>query len=212
MNFILWIWVWTKPNIDRSEILIVIPDQLNHTPAHTLHRHPVIPFMRTLSAVQTIGRAEAYALAFLVHRVRPASDTESITDNKGVYDIFNASPAACTRSMNCDIHTQIKKNTIDKAIKLTVRWMPSHLKDDHLKIFDCANPCGRTGKRFLSVDSHINMMAASQPFISGAISNTLIPSLISKTPKLVIIKSTTSLPVNGREHFLTIFGLPSFAL
>jgi ribonucleoside-diphosphate reductase alpha chain len=40
-------------------------------------------------------------------------------------------------------------------------------------VFDCANPCGRKGKRFLSVDSHIRMMAASQPFISGAISKTI---------------------------------------
>ncbi|NQU61986.1 MAG: vitamin B12-dependent ribonucleotide reductase [Rhodospirillales bacterium] len=48
-----------------------------------------------------------------------------------------------------------------------------HLKDEHLPIFDCANPCGRIGKRYLSVDSHIRMMAASQPFISGAISKTI---------------------------------------
>jgi ribonucleoside-diphosphate reductase alpha chain len=48
-----------------------------------------------------------------------------------------------------------------------------HLKDEHLNIFDCANPCGRKGKRFLSVNSHIQMMAASQPFISGAISKTV---------------------------------------
>src|SRR5208337_3729215 len=38
---------------------------------------------------------------------------------------------------------------------------------------DCANPCGRTGKRYLSVESHIRMMAAAQPFISGAISKTI---------------------------------------
>jgi ribonucleoside-diphosphate reductase alpha chain len=40
-------------------------------------------------------------------------------------------------------------------------------------VFDCANPCGRNGKRFLSVESHIRMMAAAQPFISGAISKTI---------------------------------------
>ena len=40
-------------------------------------------------------------------------------------------------------------------------------------MFDCANPCGRKGKRYLSVESHIRMMAASQPFISGAISKTI---------------------------------------
>ncbi|WP_281931914.1 vitamin B12-dependent ribonucleotide reductase [Roseibium album] len=47
------------------------------------------------------------------------------------------------------------------------------LKEEHYPIFDCANPCGRIGKRFLSVESHIRMMAAAQPFISGAISKTI---------------------------------------
>ena len=48
-----------------------------------------------------------------------------------------------------------------------------HLKPEHLPVFDCANPCGRTGKRSLSVASHIRMLAACQPFISGAISKTI---------------------------------------
>jgi len=48
-----------------------------------------------------------------------------------------------------------------------------YLKDEHLPVFDCANPCGRKGKRYLSVESHIRMMAAAQPFISGAISKTV---------------------------------------
>jgi ribonucleoside-diphosphate reductase alpha chain len=47
------------------------------------------------------------------------------------------------------------------------------LKEEHYAVFDCANPCGRLGKRFLSVESHIRMMAAAQPFISGAISKTI---------------------------------------
>jgi ribonucleoside-diphosphate reductase alpha chain len=47
------------------------------------------------------------------------------------------------------------------------------LKRDHYSVFDCANPCGKTGKRYLSVDSHIRMMAAAQSFISGAISKTI---------------------------------------
>ena len=55
---------------------------------------------------------------------------------------------------------------------MTLEGAP-HLKAEHLPVFDCANPCGRNGKRFLSVDSHIRMMAASQPFISGAISKTI---------------------------------------
>ncbi|MDO9426835.1 MAG: vitamin B12-dependent ribonucleotide reductase [Methylobacterium sp.] len=47
------------------------------------------------------------------------------------------------------------------------------LKVEHYAVFDCANPCGRIGKRYLSVESHIRMMAAAQPFISGAISKTI---------------------------------------
>lgn len=47
------------------------------------------------------------------------------------------------------------------------------LKEEHLTVFDCANPCGKKGKRFLSTDSHITMMAAAQSFISGAISKTI---------------------------------------
>jgi ribonucleoside-diphosphate reductase alpha chain len=55
---------------------------------------------------------------------------------------------------------------------MTLEGAP-HLKEEHLPVFDCANPCGRIGKRALGVESHILMMAAVQPFISGAISKTI---------------------------------------
>ena len=55
---------------------------------------------------------------------------------------------------------------------MTLEGAP-HLKPEHYPVFDCANPCGRKGRRFLSVDSHIRMMAAAQSFISGAISKTI---------------------------------------
>ena len=55
---------------------------------------------------------------------------------------------------------------------MTLEGAP-HLKPEHYAVFDCANACGKTGKRFLSVDSHITMMAAAQSFISGAISKTI---------------------------------------
>ncbi len=55
---------------------------------------------------------------------------------------------------------------------MTLEGAP-HLKEEHLPVFDCANPCGKIGKRYLSVESHIRMMAAAQPFISGAISKTI---------------------------------------
>ena len=55
---------------------------------------------------------------------------------------------------------------------MTLEGAP-HLSVDHYHIFDCANPCGKRGKRFLSVNSHIHMMAAAQSFTSGAISKTI---------------------------------------
>ncbi len=48
-----------------------------------------------------------------------------------------------------------------------------YLKDEHLSVFDCANKCGKTGQRFIEAEGHIRMMAAVQPFISGAISKTI---------------------------------------
>src|SRR6056297_2231689 len=55
---------------------------------------------------------------------------------------------------------------------MTLEGAP-HLKEEHYHVFDCANPCGKTGKRYLGVASHITMMAAAQSFISGAISKTI---------------------------------------
>ncbi|MBY0311743.1 MAG: adenosylcobalamin-dependent ribonucleoside-diphosphate reductase [Phycisphaerales bacterium] len=54
----------------------------------------------------------------------------------------------------------------------TVEGAPD-LKNDHLPVFDCANTCGKYGKRFIAPQGHIRMMAAAQPFISGAISKTI---------------------------------------
>ena len=55
---------------------------------------------------------------------------------------------------------------------MTLEGAP-HLADNHLPVFDCANKCGRTGKRFIAYEAHIYMMGACQPFISGAISKTI---------------------------------------
>ncbi|MBU3713790.1 MAG: vitamin B12-dependent ribonucleotide reductase [Ferruginibacter sp.] len=55
---------------------------------------------------------------------------------------------------------------------MTVEGAP-HLKDEHLSVFDCANKCGATGQRYIHAHGHIRMMAAAQPFLSGAISKTI---------------------------------------
>jgi len=48
-----------------------------------------------------------------------------------------------------------------------------HLRDEHLPVFDCASRCGKIGTRYIATEGHIRMMAAAQPFISGAISKTI---------------------------------------
>ena len=54
----------------------------------------------------------------------------------------------------------------------TIEGAP-HLKDHHLSVFDCANRCGKKGQRFIHYMGHVRMMAAVQPFLSGAISKTI---------------------------------------
>ena len=68
---------------------------------------------------------------------------------------------------------EIEAATLYCCGAMTLEGAP-HLKREHLPVFDCANPCGRTGsKRCLTTESHVRMMAAAQPFVSGAISKTI---------------------------------------
>ncbi|GAB5376126.1 MAG: vitamin B12-dependent ribonucleotide reductase [Acuticoccus sp.] len=67
---------------------------------------------------------------------------------------------------------EIDEANIHVAGAMTLEGAP-HLAEEHLAVFDCASPCGRIGKRYLSAESHIRMMAAAQSFISGAISKTI---------------------------------------
>ncbi len=55
---------------------------------------------------------------------------------------------------------------------MTIEGAP-HLKPEHYAVFDCANKCGKYGKRYIAVNAHIYMMAVAQPFLSGAISKTI---------------------------------------
>jgi ribonucleoside-diphosphate reductase alpha chain len=56
--------------------------------------------------------------------------------------------------------------------RMTIEGAP-HMRPEHLAVFDCANRCGKTGQRYLAPMSHVRMMAAAQPFLSGAISKTV---------------------------------------
>ena len=78
-------------------------------------------------------------------------------------------------------HIGFTSNEIDSGNdyvfgRMTIEGAP-HLKDEHLAVFDCATPCGKYGERSIAWPAHVRMMAAAQPFISGAISKTVnLPS------------------------------------
>jgi len=67
---------------------------------------------------------------------------------------------------------QIEEASAHICGRMTVEGAP-YLKDEHLAVFDCATPCGKYGSRYIRPLAHIEMMAAAQPFISGAISKTI---------------------------------------
>ncbi len=114
---------------------------------------------------------------------------ESAFDIKFVFNKYTLGEEFCTGTLGIPkaslddygfdllAHIGFTKEQIDKANThctgaMTLEGAP-FLKAEHLPVFDCASPCGKVGKRFLSADSHIRMMAAAQPFISGAISKTI---------------------------------------
>ena len=121
--------------------------------------------------------------------IRSAPALKTAFDIKFALNCFTLGEEFCTKvlkltpaqinDMQFDLlaHLGFSKEEIDHANThicgaMTLEGAP-HLREEHLPIFDCANPCGRIGKRFLGVNSHITMMAAAQPFISGAISKTI---------------------------------------
>jgi ribonucleoside-diphosphate reductase alpha chain len=67
---------------------------------------------------------------------------------------------------------QIEEANVHICGRMTVEGAPE-LKPEHLPVFDCANKCGKIGRRYISAEGHIRMMAAAQPFITGAISKTI---------------------------------------
>jgi ribonucleotide reductase alpha subunit len=67
---------------------------------------------------------------------------------------------------------QIEEASAHICGRMTLEGAP-YLHDEHLPVFDCATPCGRYGSRYIRPLAHVDMMAAAQPFVSGAISKTI---------------------------------------
>jgi ribonucleoside-diphosphate reductase alpha chain len=126
----------------------------------------------TPEAIEKVEKAlpTAFDIKFVFNKWTLGADF--LRDELGVDEADLAAP-----SFDLLAHLGFTRREIDAANihvcgAMTVEGAP-HLKSEHYAVFDCANPCGRTGKRYLSVDSHIRMLAAAQPFISGAISKTI---------------------------------------
>jgi ribonucleoside-diphosphate reductase alpha chain len=82
----------------------------------------------------------------------------------------------------------------------TIEGAP-HIEDEHLSVFDTANKNGKYGTRFIHHNGHIKMMAAAQPFISGAISKTI------NMPHEVTVEE-----IEGAYHLSWELGLKAMAL
>ena len=110
-------------------------------------------------------------------------------DIKFVFNKWTLGAEFCTQTLGIDAaklddfsfdmlaHLGFSKDEIDAANTyccgaMTLEGAP-FLLPEHLPVFDCANPCGKIGKRALDWRAHIKMMAAAQSFISGAISKTI---------------------------------------
>jgi len=79
--------------------------------------------------VQTVGRGECYALFILVRSLPNLADCEFVTDNFNVFKNFNGGPSHAVNCSDCDLYDKIFKIIQTKQIHLSVRWIPSHLKD-----------------------------------------------------------------------------------
>ncbi|TKA97905.1 vitamin B12-dependent ribonucleotide reductase [Cereibacter changlensis] len=117
-------------------------------------------------------------------------------------------PAAKLADPTFDLlrHLGFSKAQIDAANDhvcgtMTLEGAP-FLKPEHYSVFDCANACGKTGKRYLSVQSHIHMMAAAQSFISGAISKTInMPNSASIAETLAAYELSWSLGIKANALY-----------
>ena len=148
-----------------------------------------------VTGTNTFTGAPHISRKFLLERGLNERDIEKAEDAlRGVFDVSFAlapwilGPEAFERmGIDAELHSKSNFNIlkhwglnpkeieeINEVIigRMTVEGAP-HLRPEHLPVFDCANRCGKKGKRFLAAMAHVRMMAAAQPFLSGAISKTV---------------------------------------
>jgi len=144
----------------------------------------------TLVGCPTINRARLKEKGFtdeVIERIEKQLDT--VFDIRFAFNKWTLGEEFCTRVLGLtaeqlsdpgfDMLSALgfTKEEIERANDYVCGTMmiegAPHLKPEHLPIFDCANKCGKRGQRYIPFMAHVRMMAAAQPFISGAISKTI---------------------------------------
>jgi ribonucleoside-diphosphate reductase alpha chain len=122
----------------------------------------------TLEGAPFANRTTLLELGFTDTQIADAVDSvaQSHSFNEWTQGI---TPNALGDKGMSDVEIQAIINYVDGTA--TIEGAP-HLRDEHLPIFDCANKCG-IGERYIAPMAHIHIMAAAQPFLSGAISKTV---------------------------------------
>ena len=80
-------------------------------------------------SVQTVPRGELFTVVELIKQARDGADIMYVTDNKWVFDSFCKGPKYACKCNNSDLWYELFGDTIKKAIRLNIRWMPSHLDE-----------------------------------------------------------------------------------
>ncbi|MCH8842695.1 MAG: vitamin B12-dependent ribonucleotide reductase [SAR324 cluster bacterium] len=113
--------------------------------------------------------ARLKTLGFSDDEIQEAAQSVKMSGNMNAYTPHVNPESLLARGMEWE---EIKAAQIRVGGMETIEGAP-HVKPEHLPVFDCANRCGEDGKRYIPPIAHIKMMAAVQPFISGAISKTI---------------------------------------
>ncbi len=117
----------------------------------------------------TLSLARLKELGFTDDEIQEAAQSVKLTGSFNDFTPHVNPPALRAKRLS---EEDIERARVRIGGRETIEGAP-HLKPEHLAVFDCANTCGPYGKRFILPMAHVKMMAAVQPFISGAISKTI---------------------------------------
>ncbi|RYE81068.1 MAG: vitamin B12-dependent ribonucleotide reductase [Myxococcales bacterium] len=164
-----------------------VPEALRRLGYRAEHIQEIVAYVsgtNTLLGAPHINRASLKDKGFTDEDFKRIEDSlPGLFDLEGAFSPWVLGEESYRRLLNGASHRSLlvalgfTRAQIDQASdvvvgRMTIEGAP-YLKPEHISVFDCANRCGKHGQRFLAPMSHIQMMSAVQPFLSGAISKTV---------------------------------------